>query len=87
MYIENDKSKQNDLEAAGRFGLDGEDNDDDDDDDTDFINAQMNYGNAGIMAGGAGIIPAGGNQFDAVAAARQHMLMKEAAMNPDITPK
>jgi len=39
MYIENDKSKQNALEAAGRFGLDGEDNDDDDDDDTDFINA------------------------------------------------
>lgn len=45
----------------------------------------MNYGTGGIMAGGAGIIPPG--QFDAVAAARQHMAMKEAAMNPDMTPK
>jgi hypothetical protein len=41
MYIEQDKNKQNALEAAGHFGLDGEH----DDDDAEFINAKMAYGN------------------------------------------
>ena len=45
MFIDQ-RSKQQALEAAGRFGLD----EDDDDDDTDLMNGN-------IMAGGAGITP------------------------------
>lgn len=65
MFIEGDKqNKQNALEAAGRFGLDGEE---DDGDDTDFINQQMNNGTGGIMAGGAGITPPT-DQYTSIAA-------------------
>jgi len=82
MFIEQDKNKQNALEAAGHFGLDGEH----DDDDPEFINAKMAYANGSITAGGAGI-NGQGNHYDSVAAARSYMQMKEQGQNPSVMHK
>lgn len=78
MFIEQDRNKQNALEAAGQFGLD--------DDEAEFMHGKMGYANGSITAGGAGI-NAQSNQFDAVAAARSFMQMKEQGQSPSVTHK